>query len=237
MSRLYFHQTVLFAVVFVVVILPTLRKTDFFLSQLAGLIVFLLTFYFFMRFLYFVYKTNAVSFALQNGTNIGNNNDFLMISSHDSNSIIEAYSFDGLRRFSIMTVKGRERKVRLKYYSLGSKGRLCKINEHGVGSTSYLYLDQNDIKFFYNNEKIPIIKNDPTSKRLSFIAGPNHYEIKRTYSNRLLLKNGQAVISIKKGLMPITLQQYFHPNTPLLKIHSSLEHQERCICLFLITLL
>ncbi|HBZ09533.1 MAG TPA: hypothetical protein DEO65_06590 [Bacillus bacterium] len=236
MSRLYFHQSILFTVVFMVVILPNLKKADLFLSNLAGLAVFLCMVYFVLRFLYFSYKSNAVSIMLSTGPMAENNETFLLISSHNANCLMEAYSSDGIRRFSIFNVKGKERRSSLKNYELGKRGRLFKINEHGIGTTGYLHIEQSGTSFITSKNKIPVIINSKGGKSLCFIVGPDQFEIKKPYSNRLLLKNGRPVMSIKKGLMPIKWQQYFSPNTPLLKMDTSLSKEERSLCLCLLTL-
>ena len=62
MARLYFHQSILFTVVFTVIILPNVKKADFFLSNMAGLAVFLSMVYFVLRFLYFFFHIKAVPF-------------------------------------------------------------------------------------------------------------------------------------------------------------------------------
>lgn len=236
MARLYFHQSILFTVVFMLIILPYVRKADFFLSNLAGLAVFLCMVYFILRFIYFSYKSSAVSMILSNGPKARNNETLLLIPSHNAHCLMEAYSSDGIRRLSILIVKGKERRVRLKYYDLGKRGRLFKINEHGIGTTAYMHMDHSGISFITSNKKVPVIINTSDSKRLSFIAGPDHFEIKKPYSDRTLLKNGRPVMTIKKGWMPIKWQQYFSPNTPLLKMDSSLSKEERSLCLCLLRL-
>lgn len=173
---------------------------------------------------------------LSNGPMAENNETLLLISSHNPNCLMEAYSSDGIRRLSIFIVKGKERRVRLKGYELGKRGRLFKINEHGVGTTAYMHMDHGSISFIISNKKVPVIINTSGSKSLSFIAGPDHFEIKKPYSDRTLLKNGRPVMTIKRGWMPIKWQQYFSPNTPLLKIDSSLSKEERSLCLCLLTL-
>lgn len=213
-----------------------MKKADLFLSNMAGLAVFLFMIYFILRFIYFSCKSSAVSMILNNGPIAGDNETLLLIPSHNSNSLLEAYSSDGIRRFSILIVKGKERRDRLKYYELGKKGRLFKINEHGLGTTAYMHMEQSRIHYITAKEKIPVIINTHGSKKISFNAGPDHYEIKRPYSNRLLLKNGQVVMSVKKGLMPIIWQQYFSPNTPLLKISTRLSQDERSLGLCLLAL-
>lgn len=234
MARLYFHQSILFTVVFTIIILPNVRKADYFLSNMAGLVVFLCMVYFILRFVYFSYKSSAVSIILSNGPVTDNKETLLLIASHNSNTLLEAYSSDGIRQLSLLFVKGKERQDRLKYFGLGSKGRLYKINEHGHGTTAFLHVGQGGINFITSKRRIPVIMNIKGSKKLSFIVGPDHYEVKKPYSDRLLLKNGQVVMSIKKGLMPIKWQQHFSPNTPLLKMHTRLSQEERSLGLCLL---
>lgn len=236
MARLYFHQTILFTVVFTVVILPNIKKVNFFLSNVAALAVFLSMVYFILRFIYFSYKSSAVSMMLNNGPLTENSETLLLISSHNANCLMEAYSSDGVRRLSLLTVKGKERRNRLKHYELGRKGRLYKISEHGLGTTAYMHIDQSRISFITGTDKIPVIIHNRGSKELNFIAGPDQYVIKKPYSDRLLIKNGKAVMSIKKGMMPIKWQQYFSPNTPLLKMSRDLSQEERglCVCLLIL---
>ncbi|RST72983.1 hypothetical protein D4T97_013930 [Siminovitchia acidinfaciens] len=236
MARLYFHQSILFTVVFTVIILPNVRKADFFLSNLAGLVVFLCMVYFILRCIYFSYKSSAVSIILNNGPMKENEETLLLIVSHNSNSLLEAYSSDGIRRLSLLFVKGKERRDRMKYYGLGRKGRLFKISEHGVGTTAYMHIGQSGISFIAAKRKIPVIINTRGSKKLSFIVGPDHYEVKKPYSDRLLLKNGHVIMSIKRGWMPIKWQQYFSPNTPLLKMDSRISQEERSLSLCLLIL-
>ncbi|RST58572.1 hypothetical protein D5F11_016175 [Siminovitchia terrae] len=236
MARLYFHQSILFTVVFTVIILPNVKKADFFLSNMAGLAVFLSMVYFVLRFLYFSYKGSAVSMILSNGLMAENNETLLLIPSHNANCLMEAYSSDGIRQLSILIVKGRERRAHLKYYELGKRGRLVKINEHGIGTTAYMHIDHGGITFITAKKKLPVIINTRGGKSLSFIVGPDHFEVKKPYSDRVLMKNGRTVMTIKRGLMPIKWQQYFSPNTPLLKMDSGLSKHERSLCLCLLTL-
>ncbi|RWR04451.1 hypothetical protein QNH23_06645 [Siminovitchia fortis] len=236
MARLYFHQSILFTVVFTVIILPNVKKADFLLSNLAGLAVFLCMIYFILRCLYFSYKISAVSMMLSNGPMAEHNETLLIIPSHNANCLMEAYSSDGIRRLSLLIVKGKERRARLKYYELGKRGRLFKINEHGIGTTAYMHIDQSGISFITSKKKLSVMINTRGSKSRSFIVGPDHFELKKPYSDRMLLKNGRPVMTIKKGLMPIKWQQYFSPNTPLLKVDSSLSKEERSLCLCLLVL-
>lgn len=236
MSKLYLHQTILFAVVFIVVILPNIKRTDFLLANMAGLALFLAMVYYFFRFLYFTFKKNAVSFTLVHGVQTINGDTYLLIPSHSSQTILEAYSSDGIRRWSILSLKGKERRERLRCLSLGGRGHIFKVHEHGNGHTGYMFVNPNDIVFFLGDKILNVKANNKRSKQMYFMVGADSYELKKPYSDRILYKNGQAVMTIKKGLMPVSWQQFFHPNTPQLKIDEQLTSEEKGLCLCLITL-
>lgn len=236
MSKLYLQQTVLFAVVFIVVILPNIKRTDFFLANMAGVAVFLFMVSYFFRCVYFTFKKNAVSFALVHGAKSLNGNTYLLIPSHNSQTIVEAYSSEGIRRWSILSLKGKERRERLRQLSLGGKGHIFKVHEHGNSHPWYMYVNQNDVVFFLGDKTLNVKASKQQSKRTNFMIGPDCYELKKLYSDRILYKNGKAVMIIKKGLMPVSWQQFFHPNTPQLKINEQLTLEERALCLCLITL-
>jgi hypothetical protein len=235
MSKLYLHQTVLFAVVFIVIILPNLGRTDFLLANMAGLAVFLLMIYYFFRFLYFTFKKNAVSYASALNAASLNGNTYLVVASHSAHTVLEAYSADGIRRWSLLFLKGRERRERMRYFSLDEKGHLFKVHEHGSGHTGYLFVNQQDIIFFFGDHSRKVMV-ERGKKRSTFKKGTDLYELKKPYADRILLKNGQAVMTIKKDLMPVSWQQFFNPNTPQLKMDEALTPEERGLCLCLITL-
>ncbi|MBM7716372.1 hypothetical protein JOC94_003392 [Bacillus thermophilus] len=236
MSKLYLQQTVLFAVVFIVVILPNMKRTDFLLTNMAGVAVFLFAVYYFFRCVYFTFKKNAVSFALVHSATSLHGNTYLLFPSHNSQTVLEAYSSDGIRRWSILSLKGRERRERLRYFSLGEKGRIFKVHEHGNGHTGYMYINLNDVIFLGADKPLKVTLKREKGKQMSFIIESDCYQLKKPYSDRLLYKNGQAVMTVKKGLMPVTWQQFFHPNTPQLKFAEQLTVEERGLCLCLITL-
>ena len=237
MSKLYLQQTILFAVVFIVVILPNINRTDFLPANMAGLAVFLFMIDYFFRCLYFTLKKNAVTFALVHNAESINGNTYLIIASHNTQTNLEAYSSDGIRRWSIHSLKGKERQERLHYFSLGQKGNLFKVHGHAIGHTGYMFINQNDMLFFFGNrDPLKVRMDRKKSNQMKFCIGSDSYELKKPYSDRILYKNGQAVMTIKKGLMPVSMQQFFHPNTPQLKIHEQLSAEERGLCLCLITL-
>ncbi|MFD1706664.1 hypothetical protein ACFSCZ_07830 [Siminovitchia sediminis] len=235
MARLYFHQSVLFAVVFIVVILPNIQKSNFFLANMAGLAVFLCLVYFILRFIYFSYKSSVASMLLSNGANGNGMETFLLVTPHHNDSLMEAYSSDGIRRLSLLTVKGKERQERFTYYRLPNRGRLYKINEHGLGTTAYMHIDQRSIHFITGDKVVPVVLSR-AKRAVHLTVGADRFEIKSPYSDRLILKNGQMVLSVKKGRMPIKWQQSFSPNTPLLRIDNSLSKETRSLCLFLFIL-
>ena len=161
MTRLYINQTVLFTVVFAAIILPSLVKIQFLPANLAGMFVFLCIIYFFLMYLYFSNVSRGLDslLGLKNyGT--GNAEPYLLIQSSPSNSLLDLYSFDGIRRISLSKVKGKER--RRAAISLPPKPypkSILSVRDQGANKISYIHMNPKHSYTFIDEKKFPVIIN------------------------------------------------------------------------------
>ncbi len=234
MTRLYINQTVLFTVVFAAIILPSLVKIHFLPANLAGMFVFLCIIYFFLMYLYFSNVSRGLDslLGLKNyGT--GNAEPYLLIQSSPSNTLLDLYSFDGIRRISLSKVKGKERRARHKLTSKPYPKSIFSVRDQGANKISHIHMNPKHSYIFIDEKKFPVIINKIRYGEREIIIGSTRYHLKKTYSDYILSRHGKVVMTIKKGIMPVKMQNYYHPNTPLLEFQGRLLADEKhlCICL------
>ena len=229
MSRLYINQTVLFAVVFSTVILPLLTYRIVFPAVAAGIFILVCTFYFFLRFLYFSYKSNTL--PSPNLTKRPGSSLYMIMPSPISAYRWRLYAADGICQFSIIELKGKEKKTKINPTTFRTK--IFKVTDHRENRTSYIFKEKKSIKIYMDNIYVDFTTVRLKKRAYSMSIGNDSYLIKRTAYKCTLSKNGQEIMTVSKGVMPLSLQKLFNASTPIVKFNSRLNNIEKHLCLFI----
>ncbi|MEK3886124.1 hypothetical protein [Bacillus sp. FSL K6-3431] len=238
MTRLYLNQTILFTLVFVSIILPSMQKVNFLPINIAGIFVSLCLFTFFLKYLYFTNKNRDVSLLINAKDIVMSKAQFyILLQSPSSLSIFDIYSADGICRFSISRIKGREKRKRDKIGNKFKSKWMYRIDQHGSTNRSYIHVYSQDAVIFIQKSKLPIIITKINATRKELVVGAKTYQLKKSYADYVLSIDEKVVMRIKKGFMPLKMQTMFQPNTPILSFEKRLTEDEKYLCLCLLVFL
>lgn len=228
-SRLYLHQTILCAIVFSVVMIPAARKTDFFLVFAVGIFVFICIAYFFFRYLYFSVKSSSL--PNPNQMNSPESMFYILMPSPVSSSNLHLYSITGFRRLTVTELKGKELKAQRKEINRSGVQKVFRIQDYEKQKNWHLYIEKQR-RYLYSADFQLICTIDRQNK-VEQHASINQadFHLKKNYFNISVLKNGNEVLTMRKGYMPFMLQKYFFSNSPVLKLDGRLKDNEKILCL------
>ncbi|MBW8350929.1 hypothetical protein K0H71_15975 [Bacillus sp. IITD106] len=225
MSRLYSHQTILCTVVFIIVILPSIKITQFFPAVGAGIFVLILMFYFFLKYLYFAFKSNALPsprILNQQSTTL-----FMIMPSPVSTYNWKLYTGNGLCRYSAMEVKGREKKMNKRH------GRIFRIMDHEKNLLWNVHIENQGIKVYSNNQSLVFDAKKIDKREFWANNGRDRYQIHKIAYQCVIKKNGRKIMTVSQGIMPLSLQKLFSSSTPMVILDSNIKDYERFVCLAL----
>ncbi|CAM3983887.1 hypothetical protein [Lederbergia lenta] len=238
MTRLYMNQTVLFSLVFITIILPSIKQVDFLHVNLAGIVVSLCLFNFFLKYVYFSGKNREVSTLISSKDfTMSKAQSYILLRSPSSFSYFDIYSADGICRFSISMVKGKEKRSRNKLSETTKAKLMFRLEQQGSANISYIHVNSNDAVIFIQDNKIPLIITQINSREKEILIGSKTYHLKRQYADYILSTDEKVLMRIKKGFMPIKMQALFQPNTPVLSFESRLTEDQKYLCLCLLVYL
>ncbi|MBS4217394.1 hypothetical protein KHA96_03590 [Bacillus sp. FJAT-49711] len=222
MSRLYSHQTILCTIVFIMVVLPSIKITQFFPAISAGIFVLVLMIYSFLKYVYFSFKSNSLpspKMLNQQSTTL-----FMIMPTPASTYNWKLYSGNGLCSFSIMEVKGKERKLK------NHSGRLYRIMDHKKSLLWHVYIDKQGIKVLSNDESLVFNAAKIDKREYWANNGRDRYQIHKMAYHFVIKKNGRKIMEVSQGIMPLRLQKLFSSSTPMVILDSNIKEYERSLC-------
>ncbi|MCJ8006588.1 hypothetical protein ACFFF5_02290 [Lederbergia wuyishanensis] len=223
MSRLYSHQTILCTIVFIIVILPSIKITQFFPAIGAGIFVLILIVYFFLKYLYFTYKSNSL--PSPRILNQQSSTLFMIMPTPVSTYNWKLYTGNGLCRYSAMEVKGKEKKL-IKY-----SGRIFRTMDHEKNLLWTIHIDKQAIKVFSHDQSLVFIASKIDKKEFWANNGKDRYQIQKKVYHCVVKKNGRKILTVSQGIMPLRLQKLFSSSTPMVILDSNIKDYERALCL------
>lgn len=228
MSRLYMHQTILCVIIFVVVILPSLKMTKFFPVISAGIFVVILAIYYFLRHLYFTYMSSIIPHPQQ----LNHQGSVLMIIPTPLSTYQwKLFTGSGLCRISIMRVKGRKKRKMKRLYPKCIN--IFQIVDHESNKKWIIYKERKAIHIHCNEYDSQYTAK--VTNRHEYHLGNDFFNIKKTMYTYTVMKNDQKLMSISEGIMPINLQKIFHASTPIVTFYRPIKEHERYFCIALFT--
>ncbi|MBS4194409.1 hypothetical protein [Lederbergia citri] len=223
MSRLYSHQTILCTIVFIIVILPSIKITQFFPAIGAGIFVLFLMIYFFFKYIYFSFKSNALPsprILNQQSATL-----FMIMPSPVSTYNWKLYTGNGLCRYSAMEVKGREKKINK------HQGRIFRIMDHEKNLLWNVHINNQGIKVYSNDQRLVFDAMKIDKKEFWANNGRDRYLIHKMAYRCVIKKNGRKIMTVSQGIMPLSLQKLFSSSTPMVVLDSNIKDYERSVCL------
>lgn len=228
MSRLYIHQTIFSAIVLVIVILPGLKITHLFPARAAGIFVFIYTVYFFFRYLYFSYRSDALPSPYINNKSGLN---LLVIIPSVANAGWNLYLGSGICQLTITELKGRKKRLKKKGLSIDEKANVYKIINHEKNMIWYVSKGRNKVNVFTSESKLTFAAFRPNKREYYLKDEKNMYHIKKTAFKYRVAKNDEEIMSITQGVMAINLQRLFNASTPIVKFDRNIHEYEKHLCL------
>ncbi|HEY4553805.1 MAG TPA: hypothetical protein VIG80_11460 [Bacillaceae bacterium] len=225
MSRLYLHQAVLFSIVFIAFVFPCMLKVPIFPVEFAAMSILICIVYYSLRYVYFTWKGQiAPVLYKKNGKVIRKYHPYVLIRSPHSRSLFHIYSADGICQYTILKLRGKK-----------SQGEEFEMRTHLSSTTTMVQVNKNEVCITDNNQPVFLSVQKVSKAEKRCMVGTISYSYKR-YNEEKLERDGKSVLSVKRGMMPVRLQQYFPPNSPLLEFDYDLDEKEKglCICLYFI---
>lgn len=223
MSRLYSHQTILSTIVFIIVILPSIKVTQFFPAIGAGIFVLILMMNFFLKYLYFSFKSNSL--PSPKILNQQSSTLFMIMPTPVSTYNWKLYTGNGLCRYSAMEVKGKEKKINKQ------PGKIFRVMDHEKNVLWTIHIDKQAIKVFSNDQSLVFNAAKIDKKEFWANNGRDRYQINKIAYHCVVKKNGRKIMSVSQGIMPLRLQKLFSSSTPMVILDSNIKEYERTVCL------
>ncbi|MBS4209857.1 hypothetical protein [Bacillus sp. FJAT-50079] len=237
MTRLYIHQLILFSLVFIMIILPSMKMMYFIPANVAGFFVFLCLVYFFIKYIYFAHKWQEVTMTLSY-MNVPDDKQvtYILLDSTSSHTLFDVYSFDGICHFSIVKVKGKDKRLREKGSRAGRPRVIYRLDKMGISTGVYIHIYADHGMIYLREKELPFIMTMKKQRQKELILGTSTFLIKKKYADFIFTKDERPMMTIKKGMMPVRMQLIFQPNTPVVRFAKHLSEDEKYICFCLLSL-
>ncbi|WP_062104869.1 hypothetical protein [Bacillus niameyensis] len=225
MSRLYLHQIILCVFVLICIILPCLHITKILPASTAAIFLAILILYYFLRHLYFVYRCSHLPSPYQ--TNWQGETLLLMAPSAVSAYSWKLFTSDGFCHFSIKEEK--------KFNKDESHNKNLSLTCLDHPTNNYwTVLSEREVVQVLKADDRPIFKAISIDKReYRSDDRKDVYRIFKGGYSYSIHKNGRVLMTISRGLMPISLQRLFSASTPIIKFDRHIKEHERFFCLAL----
>ncbi|MBS4203227.1 hypothetical protein [Lederbergia citrea] len=230
MARLYIHQSILYTIFLTIVVLPCLKKTHIFPVIGTGIFILASIVYYFFRYLYFSFKVNALPrphFAKQQGSVY-----FLIMPSPVSAYHWKLFSSNGICKFSIVAVTGKEKKSKIKATN-SKKARVLRVMDHEKNMTCLAFKEKHSFHLYTEGNELLFSAKKQNKREFYGSNGLDRYQYKKMAYNFVVTKNGRKIMTISQGLMPTRLQKLFYASTPVVTFDSNIKDYERHFCLAL----
>lgn len=223
MSRLYLHQVILCTIFFCILILPSLKITQF--IPTVGVFIIIMIVYFSIRYLYFTYKSTTLPIPNKYEAT----NKYIMMDASIASYNWRLYTEDGFCRYSILKLSKKEKKLLLK--ADDKKAMALRIIDHYENKQWNIFNNRDSMTIISDNNHI-VFKALKIDKR-EYIAnnGQDHYRMLKSASYCVISKNGNKIMTISTGLMPLRMQKLFYSSTPIIGFANDITDYERHFCL------
>ncbi len=218
MSKLYIHQSILCVIVFLFIIFPALRITSFFPTSSASILLLFMLIYYVLRHIYFVYKSHK----LPNPAIFHDKGEVLLMLEPSPVTAYQGklFSGSGFCAFSIKPGKKRGRET------------LFTVTDHRKNMFWVAQMNDLGLQLLKTGKKnsFRALKSD---KREYRTTDGEYYRIVKSVYTFSIKKNGKKIMTVSRGLMPISMQRIFSASTPIIKFDRQTNEEERIFCLLL----
>ncbi|MBS4173173.1 hypothetical protein [Bacillus sp. FJAT-49736] len=242
MSRIYLNQVIL-AGFFLLACLFIFHAAGF--SLILRILFFsiaILVAYFLFRYLYFMNRSNTIiSLSSERMRMAVRPNDLILMFLPAPSLMIQFFNSNGVCACELGDENLARWKWFLPFYFRKHKASTYQLKKRDgrIVATIKLRDHSRKLEIISSEQKVTTVFLQKKKSRVLQLMDDNNNSIKVTFASHKIefFKRDKQIAVIQKGWMPISLQRYFSPNTPILTFQENLNETDQHIMYGLLILI